>query len=94
MDLYRRRRSSDSFRTLSSPYSFYIYFTFLKRAAMKKENEFQSALIKELKSIFPGCIVLKNDPSYCQGIPEWREWRESVFSERQVRKIGNRKARR
>lgn len=38
---------------------------------MKKENEFQSDLIKELKEIFPGCMVLKNDSSYCQGIPDW-----------------------
>lgn len=38
---------------------------------MKKENEFQSDLIKELKDIFPGCVVLKNDSSYCQGIPDW-----------------------
>lgn len=37
---------------------------------MKRENQFQSALIKELKIIFPGCIVLKNDSSYCQGIPD------------------------
>ncbi len=37
---------------------------------MKKENKFQSALIKELKVIFPGCMVLKNDSSYCQGIPD------------------------
>ena len=37
---------------------------------MKKENQFQSALIKELKIIFPGCVVLKNDSSYCQGIPD------------------------
>lgn len=37
---------------------------------MKKENRFQAALIKELKVIFPGCMVLKNDSSYCQGIPD------------------------
>ena len=37
---------------------------------MKKENQFQSALIRELKIIFPGCVVLKNDSSYCQGIPD------------------------
>lgn len=37
---------------------------------MKKENAFQSALIKELKKIFPGCMVLKNDSSYYQGIPD------------------------
>ena len=34
------------------------------------ENKFQSNLIKELKEIFPGCIVMKNDSSYIQGIPD------------------------
>ena len=34
------------------------------------ENRFQSNLIKELKLIFPGCIVMKNDSSYIQGIPD------------------------
>lgn len=37
---------------------------------MKRESQFQSNLIKELKKIFPGCFVLKNDSSYCQGIPD------------------------
>ena len=35
-----------------------------------KESKFQSELIKELKREFPGCIVLKNDPNYIQGIPD------------------------
>lgn len=35
-----------------------------------KENEFQAKLIKKLKQIFPGCIVLKNDPGYLQGFPD------------------------
>lgn len=35
-----------------------------------RENQFQSSLIKELKARFPGCIVLKNDPTYIQGIPD------------------------
>lgn len=35
-----------------------------------KENEFQSKLIKELKTIFPDCIVMKNDAGYIQGIPD------------------------
>lgn len=34
------------------------------------ENKFQAALIKELESRFPGCMVLKNDPNYIQGIPD------------------------
>lgn len=34
------------------------------------ERDFQSNLIKELKDLFPGCIVLKNDPNYIQGMPD------------------------
>ena len=34
------------------------------------ENKFQANLIKKLKQLFPGCIVMKNDPTYIQGIPD------------------------
>lgn len=34
------------------------------------ESKFQAALIKELKQMFAGCIVMKNDSSYIQGIPD------------------------
>ena len=34
------------------------------------ENKFQSNLIKTIKKMFPGCIVMKNDSSYIQGIPD------------------------
>lgn len=37
---------------------------------MKRENTFQGKLIKELQERFPGCVVLKNDPNYIQGIPD------------------------
>ena len=43
------------------------YFSLVK---LMKESEFQSELIKELKEEFPGCVVLKNDPNYIQGIPD------------------------
>lgn len=36
----------------------------------KLEKDFQSNLIKDLKRIFPGCIVMKNDSGYIQGIPD------------------------
>lgn len=36
----------------------------------KLERDFQAKLIKELKAIFPDSIVLKNDSSYIQGIPD------------------------
>lgn len=37
---------------------------------MAKESEFQSKLIKDIKALFPGCMVLKNDPNYIQGVPD------------------------
>lgn len=35
-----------------------------------KENKFQSELVKEIKTLFPEAIVMKNDPNYRQGIPD------------------------
>ena len=37
---------------------------------MKHERDFQPDVIKALYERFPGCIVLKNDPAYLQGIPD------------------------
>jgi hypothetical protein len=34
------------------------------------ESKFQSELIRKLRLMFPGCVILKNDPSYLQGIPD------------------------
>lgn len=40
------------------------------------ESRFQSKLRKALEEMFPGCIILKNDPNLQQGIPDlvilWR----------------------
>lgn len=36
----------------------------------KKESDFQKKLKDELKERFPGCYVLKNDPTGIQGIPD------------------------
>lgn len=35
-----------------------------------RESDFQKLLIEEIKIRFPDCIVLKNDPTYKQGIPD------------------------
>ena len=37
---------------------------------MTLESKFQAELVKELKRMLPGCIVLKNDANYLQGIPD------------------------
>lgn len=34
------------------------------------ESKFQSQLIRKIKNEFPGCMVLKNDPTYLQGVPD------------------------
>lgn len=37
---------------------------------MKNENVFQASLIRTIKNLLPGCIVLKLDANYIQGIPD------------------------
>lgn len=34
------------------------------------ENKYQANLIKKIKGMYPECIVMKNDSSYIQGIPD------------------------
>lgn len=34
------------------------------------ESQFDTKLINELKQRFPGCIILKNDANYLQGVPD------------------------
>lgn len=61
------------------------------------ESGFQATLIKDLKVIFPGCIVVKNDPNYIQGIPDllilyrnkWAalECKQSLSSRRQPNQV-------
>ena len=38
--------------------------------SQKLERDFQAKLIKDIKNRFEGCIVMKNDASYIQGIPD------------------------
>ena len=34
------------------------------------ENKYQAQIIKKLKVLFPGCMVLKTDTAYQQGTPD------------------------
>lgn len=34
------------------------------------ESAYQARLIRKLEVIFPGCLILKNDSGYRQGIPD------------------------
>jgi hypothetical protein len=35
-----------------------------------RENGYQAKLIKKLRNLFPGCMILKNDSGYLQGVPD------------------------
>ena len=37
----------------------------------KLESKFQKELMDEIREMFPGCIILKNDSGYIQGFPDW-----------------------
>ena len=59
----------------------------------KLESKFQKELIDEIKKEYPGCIVMKNDSSYIQGIPDslvpnnsrWAslEWKKDANAKKQ-----------
>lgn len=34
------------------------------------ESKFQASVIKDLKKLYPGCVILKNDSGYLQGFPD------------------------
>ncbi len=35
------------------------------------EAQYQTKLIKKIKERFPGCVAMKNDSGYQQGLPDW-----------------------
>lgn len=37
----------------------------------KLERDYQTGVLKKIEKMFPGCIILKNDSGYQQGIPDW-----------------------
>ena len=57
------------------------------------ENKFQSDLIKEIKEMFPGCLVLKNDPNYIQGIPDLLILYNKKWASLECKKSGKEKSR-
>jgi hypothetical protein len=41
------------------------------------ESSFQNRFVNRLRKLYPGCVILKNDPNHLQGVPDilllWRE---------------------
>lgn len=60
-----------------------------KETVPKLERDFQKNLIKDLKSIFSGCIVMKNDSSYIQGIPDILVLFKNKWASLEVKKAAN-----
>ncbi len=50
-----------------------------------RESTYQSYLIGTLRETFPGCIVLKNDSSYIQGIPDLLVLHENKWAALEVK---------
>ena len=59
----------------------------------KKESDFQGNLIKKIKDRFPGCMVLKNDSSYIQGIPDLLVLHNDKWAALECKRSGNEKPR-
>lgn len=55
----------------------------------KLERDFQAKLIRELKELFTGCIILKNDPDYIQGIPDLLILFQNKWAALEVKKSEN-----
>ena len=48
-----------------------LLFSLWREVALSDlESQFQAGLIKKIKLLFPGSVVLKNDSGYIQGIPD------------------------
>lgn len=55
----------------------------------KLERDFQAYLIKELKCVLQDCIVMKNDSSYIQGIPDLLVLYKDKWASLEVKKFAN-----
>ena len=57
------------------------------------EKDFQSKLIKELKTVFKGCMVIKMDAKYIQGIPDLLILYKNKWATLEVKKSAKAKTR-
>ena len=54
-----------------------------------RESKFQAKLIRDIKERLPECIVLKNDPTYWQGIPDLTVFNNDKWATLEVKKSAN-----
>jgi hypothetical protein len=53
------------------------------------ENKFQAELIKDIKKLLVGCIILKNDSHYIQGIPDLLILYQNKWAALEVKRSAN-----
>ena len=51
-----------------------------------KENDYQKKLKEKIEKIFPGCLILKNDPTIIQGIPDLTVLHKEQYAILEVKK--------
>lgn len=57
----------------------------------KLEAEYQGDLIKKIENLFPGCIVLKNDANYRQGILDLSVFYRTTWATLEVKRSAKEK---
>jgi hypothetical protein len=70
------RRVVDNY--VSLPYNFGL-------GGLMLERNYQAQLIKKLKRRFRGCIILKNDSEYLQGVPDLTIFCEDMWAMLEVK---------
>ena len=50
-----------------------------------RESQYQTKLIKKIKRRLPGCLILKNDPEYLQGVPDLTIFYEDRYAMLEVK---------
>lgn len=55
------------------------------------ENEYQSRLIRRIKHMLPGSMILKNDSGYLQGIPDLTVFYKNRWATLEVKVSANAK---
>ena len=53
------------------------------------ENRYQAKLIKKLEDLFPGCVIMKADSSYRQGMPDLIILWEKYWASLEVKAYGS-----
>lgn len=64
-----KKEINADFYKVNNLFNFFLFFLMQEDTGVR-ENAFQSSLIRTIKNLLPGCIVLKLDPNYIQGIPD------------------------